>query len=165
VTLSPIDANRSERHLLASVHRWARTNGWQVGKHGWTNGSKDEATINVKWSATPLGWSVGEIGIARATERLSCGGAAWSCTTWIRVASVVQAVDVLVALDVLPPFFSSAYGLAVDRHAELIEALEEELDRRDHYLRMGDKTIAGLIEANTELRAAALQLSPTGGAL
>jgi hypothetical protein len=165
MTLSPIDPSRSERHLLAGVLRWARTHGWRRGKCGWVNGADDEATINVTWSTSPLGWSAGEIGIARNADRLSMGGPVWSCTTWIRVASVVQAVDVLVALGILPPLWSSAYALAVDRHTELIEALEEELARRDHYLSLADQTIAGLIEENRELRRAAsvAQLSTVGG--
>jgi hypothetical protein len=129
MTLSPIDPSRSERHLLAAVHRWARLNGWRRGKFGWVNGADDEATINVTWSTTPLGWSAGEIGIARNADRLSMGGPVWSCTTWIRIASAVQAVDVLVALGILPPMWSSAYALPVERYAEQVESLEEEIER------------------------------------
>jgi hypothetical protein len=54
---------------------------------------------------------------------------------------------------------------ASDAARELVETLEEELARKDHYLAMGDQTIAGLIEENRELRRAAsvAQLSTVGG--
>ena len=45
--MNPIDPRRSERHLLAAVHRWARTNGWQRYRglvFGWQNG--DDATAS-----------------------------------------------------------------------------------------------------------------------
>lgn len=164
MTPSPLD----DRRLLAEALRWARSHGWSPRwperrrAHLWT-------WVNASW---PYGRRPPE-GATRVTfdgrtlyvERFNTPGGWWAGAS-CRPDSVVQSVDVLVTFGILPSFLSSSYALAVDRHAELIECLEEELARRDHLLRMGDRTIAGLIAANDELRAAAaLQLSPTGGAL
>lgn len=121
--MNPIDPRRSERALLASVHRWARTHGWHAERHSWRNGGPASATVDVRWGRN-------EIGVSRVVDRLALNNhGVWSCTTWIRVSSVVQAVDVLVALGILPVWLSSAYGLAEDRYREQVETLTEELGR------------------------------------
>lgn len=154
----PIEPSRSERALLASVHRWARTNGWRRGNYGWINGPADEPTVNVSWSGN-------EIGFARAIGQLTVGPC-WSCSTWIRVASVVQAVDVLVALDILPAWLSSPWVAAEDRYREQVEALEEELARKDQNLTLAGQTIAAQAAEIAELRpvAARAQFAAIGGA-
>lgn len=147
--MTPI--NRTDRVLLASVHRRAREHGWRRGRYGWQNGDDATATMLVAWHRNdpyPLG-------LSWAVNRFGDGSPCWSIGSRIRVESVTQAVDVLVALVGLPAWLSSAYALAEDKYAEVIEALEEELARKDRYLAMGDRTIAGLMEENRELRAAA----------
>lgn len=162
MNLSPIDPSRSPRHLMAALHRWMRSNGWQVGSYGWINGIPSEATVSVNWTLDTLN----TVDIAWVTGRHASGKPVWSCSTHIRVESVVQAVDVLVALGVLPPLWSSAYALAVERYTEQVESLEEEIARKDRYLGMADDTIAGLMAENRELRsaAAATQFAAIGGA-
>jgi hypothetical protein len=60
---------------------------------------------------------------------------------------------------------SARLRTATDTVRELVETLEQELARRDHYLSLADDTIAGLIEENRELRrtASVAQLSTVGG--
>jgi hypothetical protein len=159
MTLSSIDPSRSERVLLANVHRWARTNGWRPGPRGWENPERTfaieprDGEVVIWWLSTtangPAPW--------RTSPLASC--------RYILADSAVQAIDLLVVYGYLPPLWSSAYALAVGRYSEQIEALEEDLARKDHYLAMGDQTIAGLIEENRELRraAAVAQLSQAGG--
>ena len=157
MTLSQSDPQASPRVLLAHAHRWARTNGWRRANYGWINGPADKATVNVSWSGS-------EIGFAHAIGQLTVGPC-WSCSTWIRVASVVQAVDVLVALGILPAWLSSSWASAEDRYREQIEALEEELARKDHQIQLLLATMAGQAQENAELRpvAAGVQFAAIGG--
>lgn len=114
MTLSQPDPRRSERHLLAALHRWARTNGWRCGCYGWMNPTRefaldargDSGTVAV-WKLTPD---------ADGPEYIDAG-------------SVVQAVDLLVAYGYLPPMWSSAYALAEEKWREQVETLEEEVAR------------------------------------
>lgn len=108
----------SDRRLLAAVHRWARTHGWCSQWSGWSDGYGTDSTIRV-------GWAEGVVQVSRREGRH--GFPVWP--TEYRVGSVVQAVDVLVALGVLPPFLSSAYGLADDKHREEIAQLDAEVNR------------------------------------
>ncbi|QDY06128.1 hypothetical protein FJK98_02260 [Micromonospora sp. HM134] len=103
-------AEPTDRQLLAAVHRWARTHGWTVTWVGWANaGSASNATIAVAWDDT-------EVTVYR--RPLTEVGRQWYVGvdghhSRHPVASVRQAVDVLVALDVLPAELSSAYRAAV----------------------------------------------------
>jgi hypothetical protein len=133
--MTAIDPRQSERHLLAAVHRWARTNGWRINwTFGWVDGALADATVNVKWSDR-------EIGIVRAIGRLSTSRPYWSNTTWIRIRSTVEAVDVLVALGILPPFLSSAYAMAEDHYREQVEALTEDAARQAAHIREMESTL------------------------
>lgn len=141
--MNPIDPRRSERHLLAAVHRWARTNGWQRYRglvFGWQNGDDATATVLITWQPDdpyPLGisWAVG---------RFDDGSPLWACSSTVRVDSVTQAVDVVVALTDLPAWLSSAYGLAEDRYREQVETLAEEAERlRDGARRAVEDVLCG----------------------
>lgn len=149
MTLPPIDPSRSERHLLAALNRWARTNGWSRTSAGWLNTDR-----SVRIDPRPDG-----VVVLTVDERR------WWNPRNIAAESVVQAVDLLVVYGYLPPLWSSAYALAVERYTEQIEALEADLDRKDSYLRSADDTIAGLMAENRELRQAAAhaQFAGIGG--
>ncbi|MEV4846109.1 hypothetical protein AB0K20_23190 [Micromonospora matsumotoense] len=99
-------AEPSDRQLLAAAHRWARTHGWRVTWRGWADGLSD-GTVGV-------GWEHGELRIWRSYTTPGSSDRRWpTWSTDYPVASVRQAVDVLVALDVLPAELSSAYRAAV----------------------------------------------------
>lgn len=112
--MKPIDLRRSERHLLAAVHGWARTNGWYVQTGGWIC---PEQKVLVNWWYDELTIVHQAVGDTKQRRRD------------ILVDSVRQAVDLLVVYGVLPAFFSSAYGLGEDRYREQVETLTEELQR------------------------------------
>ena len=112
--MNPIDPRRSERHLLAAVHRWARTSGWWYGFYGWVEPEGAYALDIRAASGEVAVWRMGPAGLV---ER------------YIRAESVVQAIDLLVVYGYLPPMWSSAYGLAEDRYREQVETLTEELGR------------------------------------
>ncbi|MEU8264434.1 hypothetical protein AB0C02_27910 [Micromonospora sp. NPDC048999] len=101
-------AGITDRQLLADVRRWARANGWSLSWGGWVNHRYDsDADIAVDWDDV-------ELRIKRKETYPGGTGRYWpSRFTDYPVTSVVQAVDILVALDVLPHRFSSAYRAAV----------------------------------------------------
>ena len=84
------------RHLLADVHRWARTNGWNWHEcWGWVNARyASDATLGIDWD--------------NGTVTVRAGQVLLRPTTY-PVGSVRQAVDMLVALDILPASFARAY--------------------------------------------------------
>lgn len=95
----------TDRELLVAVRRWARSAGWWLGWSGWH--SHDGAIV--------VDWTEGrdEITVRRKGSTLGRD---------YPVASVRQAVDILCALDVLPPHLSSAYRAALaERTADLPE--------------------------------------------
>ena len=96
----PDFAPGEHRQLLADVHRWARTNGWNWREcWGWVNALyASEATLAVDWDTDTR-----TITVHRAN-----GNAIFRPTTY-PADTVCQAVDVLVAYGVLPAQFSSAY--------------------------------------------------------
>lgn len=140
MNLSPIDPSRSPRHLMAAIRRWARSAGWRPTFNGWEN---PDQTVAID---------------PRDSEVRVCtrepGRGLWGMR-YIQAASVREAVDLLVVYGYLPPLWSSAYALAVERYTEQVESLEEEIARKDRYLGMADDTIAGLMAENRELRSAA----------
>lgn len=152
-----------DRRLLASVHRWARTNGWRTHwyhpGYGWVNGTRSTATLAIEWSDTALI-------LHRVTGYLATDQPVWSQPTVIRVASVVQAVDVLVALGILPAWLSSSWAAAEDRYREQVETLEEDLARKDHQIQLLLATMAAQAAEVAELRpvAAGVQFAAIGGA-
>ena len=86
------------RHLIADVHRWARTNGWNWHEcWGWVNARyASNVTLGIDWDSD------------NSTVTVRAGQVLLRPTTY-PVGSVRQAVDLLVALDILPVQFSSAY--------------------------------------------------------
>ena len=84
------------RHLIADVHRWARTNGWNWHEcWGWVNARyASDATLGIDWD--------------NGTVTVRAGQVLLRPTTY-PVGSVRQAVDMLVALDILPASFARAY--------------------------------------------------------
>ena len=97
----PDFAPGEHRQLLADVHRWARTNGWNWREcWGWVNALyASEATLAVDWDTDTR-----TITVHRAN-----GNAIFRPTTY-PADTVCQAVDVLVAYGVLPVQLSSAYA-------------------------------------------------------
>lgn len=94
--LDPAQA-ADERRLLAAVSRWARRNGWRRG--AWSGWHSPDGLVDV--------W-VDRDGLAvRRYDRTP--GAGVPRTMVCAVASVREAVDLLVASGVLPVEFSSAY--------------------------------------------------------
>ncbi|MFE7874735.1 hypothetical protein ACFUYE_30845, partial [Micromonospora humida] len=108
----------TDRQLLAATHRWARTNGWTWHDwHGWINRPYiTDATTAVDWDAVEI-----------VVRRRVPGGAAWMSSRH-EVTSVVQAVDVLVALEVLPAELSGAEVLVTRRLGDDADALREAIE-------------------------------------
>lgn len=101
-TAFPNFAPGEDRELLADVHRWARTNGWNWHEAwGWVNAHYvSDATLAVEWEDGPLVIRSGEVLLLLKPKTYP-------------VASVREAVDILVALRILPAHFSSAYEAGV----------------------------------------------------
>lgn len=89
------------RKLLTNVHRWAHTNGWHWHEcWGWVNAPyASEATVGVDWDPD----------VRTITVRRNDGSGIFRPTTY-PTDSVRQAVDLLVAVGILPAQFSSAYA-------------------------------------------------------
>lgn len=161
MNLSPIDTDRT---VLSGVMRWARSNGWSPR---WPERRRERmwTWVNASW---PYGGRPPEDATRVVLDGRSLhvehfkGRTGWrASSSWVPT-SAVQAVDALVTLGILPPMWSSAYALAVERYTEQVESLEEEIARKDRYLGMADDTIAGLMAENAQLRevASRTQLSP-----
>ena len=93
------------RRLLAEVSKWAHANGWTNGGwRGWMNGRYwHEATVYVRPNET--GFDV---------FRTDQGGPVSGRPMEYPATSVREAVDLLVALRILPDRFSSAFEAGVD---------------------------------------------------
>lgn len=113
----------SERVLIADALRAARANGWRprypqarcLGQWTWTSVTQPQGLpptgarhvtldgdwVHVKQFSDAQGWISGAS---------------------VKATSARQAVDVLVAMGILPPYLSSAFGLAEDKYREVIEA-------------------------------------------
>lgn len=110
---APPATEPTERQMLVSVRRWAIANGWHLLWSGWANASfLDDATVLVEWDSEEL--------IVRRRDKAGypwAMGLAPDRRDRYPVTSVRQAVDILCALWILPPSFSSAYrvALAVNR--------------------------------------------------
>lgn len=108
---------QDDRRLLADVHRWLRTNGWTNTWRGWIDGkSLDDCRVAV------LPQPDDGYDPAVMVTRRRANGYGWGRQRRYDVADVRQAVDLLVALDILPPHFSSAYKAAVEDARGVIEA-------------------------------------------
>jgi hypothetical protein len=108
--LAPIDPRRSERHLLAALHRWARTNGWWPGYYGWNS---PDGGITIEARTTD-----GEVVV---WDRTKSGPQ----PKYIRAGTVQQAVDLLVAYRYLPPQWSSAYMCAEEQYRDALAGLRD----------------------------------------
>ncbi|MFI1195487.1 hypothetical protein ACH4T9_19830 [Micromonospora sp. NPDC020750] len=109
---APVDV--TDRQLLADVHRWARTNGWHCTWIGWANAQLgSDATTVVEWDHDEL--TVRRRPTAEVGSQWPSGWGSEGRRERYPVTSVRQAVDILVALDVLPAQLSSAYRAAVAR--------------------------------------------------
>lgn len=104
----------ADRSILREVMRWVRANGWQRGH--WEG----------EWvSADGLTMVCTDYGVSRglAIRRRQTVAAGWSyggnpARFVNRVGSVREAVDVLVALGVLPAEFSSAFDAGYDANGQ-----------------------------------------------
>jgi hypothetical protein len=96
-----VTAPTADRKLLADVHRWARTYGWtSAGWRGWQNARyEDQATVAVR--TNEAGFQVWR----KPADAPHFTGQ----PTEYPADSVRQAVDLLVALGILPAQLSSAY--------------------------------------------------------
>lgn len=108
----PVDI--TDRQLLVDVHQWARANGWRCTWIGWGNAQiSSSATTVVEWDHDEL--TVRRRPAAEVGQQWPSGLGSVGRRDRYPVTSVRQAVDFLVALDVLPARFSSAYRAAVAR--------------------------------------------------
>lgn len=104
----------TDRQLLADIHRWARVSGWHCTWIGWANARVSaDATTVVEWDHDEL--TVRRRPSAEVGRQWPSGLGSVGRRERYPVTSVRQAVDFLVALDVLPAQFSSAYRAAVAR--------------------------------------------------
>lgn len=96
-----------DRRLLGEVLRWARSQGWRPTRtrrlphlaRGWTDAPAD-------WRFAP---EEGANSVVVGRPGLSVHRPGWSAPATVPIDSVTQAVDLLVALRVLPAVFSSAF--------------------------------------------------------
>ncbi|HYJ33782.1 MAG TPA: hypothetical protein VE326_11235 [Candidatus Binatia bacterium] len=90
--------NRTNRHLLAAMPRWARANGWEraAAPRCWR---RTDWTAEVSWTPD------GHMSVTLLDRH------AWNTArrSQVDVTSVQQAADVLAALGLLPATFSSIY--------------------------------------------------------
>ena len=93
----------TDRKLLADVHRWARTNGWTWNSAWcWQNATyATEATLAVEWDLD-----------ARTVIVRRGDGVVFRPTTY-PADTVREAVDLLVAIGILPARFARAYQAGV----------------------------------------------------
>lgn len=98
------------RELLAGVSRWARRNGWQRTHVAHCYRAGDGRT-EVTWEPAR-----GFVGVFKAAYR----GDPDPWISAVTVTSARQAIDVLVALDVLPVYFCTQY--ATGRAASIVAA-------------------------------------------
>ncbi|GLZ62836.1 hypothetical protein [Micromonospora sp. NBRC 107095] len=98
-----VTTSTEDRRLLAEVHRWARIQGWRAGGwRGYQNAQfEDKATVTVR--PNEAGFQVWR----KDADALFFTGQPTEYPT----ATVREAIDILVAIGILPPAFSSAYRL------------------------------------------------------
>jgi len=101
---APDVTSTEDRRLLAEVHRWARTNGWSTSWRGWIN---EANLIDAAVAVMPEP----DHSAIRVTWRKGDGG--WHTSRQFDVIDVREAIDMLVALNILPARFSSAYEAGV----------------------------------------------------
>lgn len=138
----------ADRQLLVDVHRWARANGWTISTTGWINAAYDSL------ADIAVGWDEDGLRVWRK-EQSSSGHRYWPIpSTDYPVATVRQAVDVLVALRILPVHLSSAYRARATEVARLrgradrwCERYHDAVEQRDYYR----SRLADLIRAADEL--------------
>ena len=91
----------SDRYLLARISQWRMDNGWTNTDLGWVD---DFQTVRVREADKGTGIDL--------WQRTSVGN--WQMfPTFIPAGSVRQAIDLLVALDILPARFARAYEAGV----------------------------------------------------
>lgn len=118
----------TDRELLVAVRRWATAAGWvPYGLHGWT----DPAGMSTAYrTGTAVDWDHRSITVYRRTNH-------WH---WDRreypVDSARQAVDVLVAVGVLPPHLSSAYQVAQAEREQADRDAQQAYADRAHLWRL-----------------------------
>ncbi|MEU7972199.1 hypothetical protein AB0B48_09160 [Micromonospora sp. NPDC049089] len=111
----------TDRQQLAEVSRWARIQGWRVGGwRGYQNAPfEDQATVTVR---------VNEAGLQ--VWRKPAGTPYFTGQpTEYPAATVREAVDILAAVGILPPVFSSAYRMGRSDSA-FIANVETNPDRK-----------------------------------
>lgn len=98
-----------ERALLRAVLRWARASGVESDYHRWTRRGPIEQRWGVSWedSSTP--------------KLLIWRGRDTGQDYWVR--SIAEAVELLVALDILPMRFSAAYEAGLFEAARRVNAV------------------------------------------
>lgn len=107
--------SRNDRALLAAVWRWAREAGWQADVYPGAWRSRDgEVRVLFEFDELRVQW----LGPRFRHPR----------TAWIPVATLGQALDVLVALSVLPPAFASPHRLGREEMVRARQALRAALD-------------------------------------
>lgn len=114
----------TDRQLLVDVRQWALDNGWHLLWSGWANAMfLHDATVLVEWDDEEL-----------TVRRRDKAGEPWAMglapdrRDRYPVASVRQAFDILAALGILPPEFSSAYRAACKIPAGLLPAEQAVID-------------------------------------
>lgn len=90
-----------DRKLIAAVLRWGRANSWYPAWKGWQVGDQFDPTARIYWWAQTDGQAMS---LNRKGMR----------DLDAPVGSVIETVDILVAVGVLPSEFSSAYRQHAD---------------------------------------------------
>ncbi|WP_431976139.1 hypothetical protein [Micromonospora haikouensis] len=102
----------TDRQLLIAARRWALANGWHLTWSGWANAPIErDATTVVHWDEDELFVRRRTAAEAGASWPLGLGGLGRRDRYPVR--AVREAVDVLVAVGVLPAELSSAYRAAL----------------------------------------------------
>jgi hypothetical protein len=133
--VTPIDPRTSERHLLTEALRWTRSNGW-VPRWPESRHTGQWTWANAEWPRMrPPLHAVRVVFDGRDVQVTKFNGAdGWYATATVRVASVVHAVDVLVALGILPAWLSSSWAAAEDRYREQVETQADEIERLNQHV-------------------------------
>lgn len=134
MTVLQPDPSKSERHLLAAIHYWMRHNGWGRIEEGWSNLDVVDREGDIV-AVRPWVEGGGVLGVEIYKARAEQGGGGdWWEPIQLVAWSVTQAVDLLVAYHVLPPFWSSAFALAEDKCDEEIQVLEARVNELEAML-------------------------------
>ena len=97
-----------DRRLLHEVARWAHTQGWRRLRypHRWNGADRGWTDAPADWRYAP---EEGANVVTATRSLLSVHRPGWDAPAVVPVTSVIHAVDVLVALRILPAPFSSAF--------------------------------------------------------